>query len=539
MPAGTTLGLKAKLGIETDDKEVRKETNSLKDKIKESATANITPDSDSLKSKITESIESASEDAKWMPDSGVGIGEMYSDQEMSDLQERMSALGKDTAALERANLGGSSSTAASAGTGGGGLGGKLAGMAGAGGKFLKVGLASVVGFGILKGVQQLSKAAPRLGKVVSMFRKAMSLFFRPFGDALGRVLEPFAEAALDMAANFNEAYSKDGLLVAIGSLAKDVATTLGGGTANAAKKFAMGNANASDILGLSVVTITAAKLLGMATWPVIGKVFLAGFIFGGLQMTASKILEEVFDVDPSTADILGAIFAGITMTAGAILFTIFSGISMTAGAILGAIFGAFTIGALAVINKILGNDFPLKSDSIIEALFKGTTIVGLTIVKTLFKGVKITADMITDAILPGSDNNPVGSSSGNSSHGPLPDFFGGGPIIPVNPRTPFASGGIVTDKTNAVIGEGQEDEAVLPLSKLSQLLDRERRRGQQETQTTEGSSEAAERLLEAVEELNRTLRNLDPKTEVKIGRKELGEEQDKSNERYRNSRIIK
>ena len=51
----------------------------------------------------------------------------------------------------------------------------------------------------------------------------------------------------------------------------------------------------------------------------------------------------------------------------------------------------------------------------------------------------------------------------------LKDAFGAG-LKEVLNISPLASGGIVTGPTMALIGEGNESEAVLPLSKLNTML---------------------------------------------------------------------
>lgn len=80
------------------------------------------------------------------------------------------------------------------------------------------------------------------------------------------------------------------------------------------------------------------------------------------------------------------------------------------------------------------------------------------------------ADLIPDA--PDPDINPV--SDGNQDVGDyVPDvdptgFQPGG--VSLDPRDHLASGGIVTGPTTALIGEGSESEAVMPLSKLEQFI---------------------------------------------------------------------
>ena len=68
-------------------------------------------------------------------------------------------------------------------------------------------------------------------------------------------------------------------------------------------------------------------------------------------------------------------------------------------------------------------------------------------------------------------NKAIGKINGISIK--IPDWAGGGKLGFNIPKIPqLAQGGIVTQPTVAMIGEGNESEAVLPLSALSRMLDR-------------------------------------------------------------------
>ncbi|CDK39681.1 phage tail tape measure protein [Halorubrum sp. AJ67] len=71
----------------------------------------------------------------------------------------------------------------------------------------------------------------------------------------------------------------------------------------------------------------------------------------------------------------------------------------------------------------------------------------------------------------GGGSSSSGSSSSSDDDGDDDEYDGGGSLGTPGPTWGLASGGIVTDAVNAVVGEGTESEAVLPLSKLSQHLD--------------------------------------------------------------------
>jgi gas vesicle protein len=64
----------------------------------------------------------------------------------------------------------------------------------------------------------------------------------------------------------------------------------------------------------------------------------------------------------------------------------------------------------------------------------------------------------------GGGGGPAFGDSGESDRR-ADQVGGGGPVVGL------ATGGLVTEATNAIVGEGSENEAVLPLSKLSSYLD--------------------------------------------------------------------
>lgn len=111
-------------------------------------------------------------------------------------------------ALEGALAGG-----AQGGAKGGGAGGLMSKMKGASSKLPKVALAGGVALGILKGVEQGAESSSYLRKVLDMFKMSVGLFFRPFGRFLASVLEPFARGALLSMVRLNQLISEDGLLI--------------------------------------------------------------------------------------------------------------------------------------------------------------------------------------------------------------------------------------------------------------------------------------------------------------------------------------
>jgi hypothetical protein len=151
------------------------------------------------------------------------------------------------------------------------------------GKMAKVALAGAVGLGILTATQKLAKHSPALAQVNSMFGQAMSMFFRPVGNAVADVIKPFAEEALKMAKKFNEIAGDKGLTVALGWLAGSVLEGIGETVADAIPgidKFA-GGEKVEQAVGLASLiggAIAASKFLSLLTS---GAIKAASFLFGG------------------------------------------------------------------------------------------------------------------------------------------------------------------------------------------------------------------------------------------------------------------
>lgn len=106
------------------------------------------------------------------------------------------------------------------------------GLAGVGGGAMAAGAgvaATVALGGVLanKMYDKMSQASGVLSATNSIWAQAFKLFWKPFGDALGKTILPYAKAALKMATNFNKIYQDKGLKVAVGWLSDSVESALG------------------------------------------------------------------------------------------------------------------------------------------------------------------------------------------------------------------------------------------------------------------------------------------------------------------------
>lgn len=400
--------------------------------------AKVEPSVDrSSKRKLTQDVEDAIEDAE----DGVGGG----------IMDRTGPSGG----------GGGGGGGAGAGTlSGGGIGG-AAKMLGT------VALGGVVATGMLKAMES---ASGRLSGVSSIFGSMSKLFLKPFGDKLAEALLPFAEDGLEIMKNFNDVVEDDGLAVGVAWLAKTSVKKLAEGIAGAFESTLLGGeANLGD------------WLVSNLTLGITGTALLAA-IFGGLSLT--------------TGGLLAFLFAGLSFTVGSILSHIFPNITIDEGRILGFIFAGLTITAMGLLGVVFG--FTMTPALVLGAAFAGAVVLGAAIIDYVFPQID-KSELLEDLIAsPGTqeatEGDPGGGDSGDDDS--ILDFIFGN-----YGSVPLASGGIATGPTNALIGEGSESEAVVPLSRLESMLDRERQAGMQQSQSGGEQSERVVRVLERIERL--------------------------------------
>lgn len=596
MPTGPVLGLTAKLGIETDDQQVKRETRSLKSKLSEAAEAEMSADVDTLKSDIASAIESATKDAKWIPDSLgeslVGaLGEetstdfMFDDKQRGRITEQMEALGKSVPGRFGGDSGGGSAA-------GGAIAGELfSGMKGAGGKFLKVGLAGAVGFGILSKVTSLADAAPRMQKVMSMQQRAIGLFARPFYDFLARFLEGGAESLLNMAANFNEIYAEDGLAVAVmnlpglfftdsgrasqagtaGRVAGGLAGMAGGAYGGAKAGGAIGGAAGSAIPGAGTAGgATAGAIVG-------GGVGAIGGLLGGAgigEWIADELagaFEGFEDLDAFKGGIenwhentreaienaAGDFASGVEEAGGNVAEIIERGVDnltemdfqelMQAG-IEGVEMGW---GMIKWVGELKWNEIKWMGSIGWDAI-KWTASIGWDVIQWSgsigWQMIQWGGEIMWQAIQWGGSIlwekiNFVGDINigkyikvpeidlGNHINWPGGSAENGG-------GREFATGGLVTRPTRAVVGEAGP-EVIAPFSEFMEAMNSpDRRYGGRQSRPPGGSGDGVQRVVEAIEDLHAEIKRLDPQTELKVDRKTLAKEEQKGRNRYRSSRVI-
>jgi hypothetical protein len=230
------------------------------------------------------------------------------------------------------------------------------------GKALPMALAGGVGLGILSQLQQASGA---LQTTTNLFGTAMNLFFRPFGNFLGRTLRPFALGTLQMAQDFADLASDEGLMVAVASLPFEIGEEIGGAFSGALEDVMGGEGDIGDFLTIGG-TIGGATLLGkFAYGTVTGSGLLSGFSFGSIggaallsklsfgTVTANAFLGAMTFNEITSGDLTGAMLSG-GLTGAALAATVFGGVSITGGLIVGTVFGGVSVTGAEIIDTILG-----------------------------------------------------------------------------------------------------------------------------------------------------------------------------------------
>ena len=601
MATGSTIGLMAKLGVETDERQVKRETETLKDKITQAAEAEMTTDVDSLKHDITRSIEEAAAESKWVPDTlsdrftdAIGTGaakaEIFDEEHVEQVRSQMEALGHE--------VGPGTQFGRPTREGGDMISDIFGGMKGAGGKFLKVGLAGAVGFGILAGVTKLSDTAPRMNKVLEQIWRSISLFARPFFDLMARLIEPYAQEMLELAAQFNADYNQDGLAVAVvrmgENILEDEDAGLGGrigrqtgifpGAVGGAKKGVAGGA----LLGpKGAIAGGAIGAVGGA----LGGMHIGGKVGDALGNAFSSLADwlkdawpgwDTFLTFPGWVDVIIDAFPGWLKNSPGIIDP-FPGWSEWLNPLNWDIPGASEVGRW-IQDEIpeLGWEIPSSSDKRRWVREEIPTLdwnipswrdkrrwvreeiptLDWNIpswrdkrrwirarINTLDWNIPTWRSMrnwVQDEIPTLDWNIPSASDIEDIFRDQIPEFSwpdvdfdmsGGGRSL--DPRTHFAEGGLVTRPTNALIGEAGP-EIVAPFSEFMNAVNAPDRRfgGINGGGGGGGTAGDVDDIVSALEAVEKKLDNLDADVVLEIDGKEIARASRDANRRYQSSTVV-
>jgi hypothetical protein len=101
----------------------------------------------------------------------------------------------------------------------------------------------------------------------------------------------------------------------------------------------------------------------------------------------------------------------------------------------------------------------------------------------------------------------------------------------------FADGGIVTGPTQAIIGEGKEAEAVIPLSQLDTMLENQQGVEGGNTGNRDGAK-AVEDMTKELKEIKRLLKDMDSDVTLQLDGKTIAKATRKAEQRYSHSTQI-
>lgn len=191
-----TVGLRGLLKPEVDDRARREAVSEIEDDLEE-----------------VEQLEPEVDNTELSGDLSAGAGGAFAGAVPGER-------GRPAPDLERGAAEGGGGGGVAAAAAGEVAGSALGGISKVGG-MMKVALGGAVAAGILSGVNKAAQASPLMRSQVEMFSTAMSLFFRPVGDMMGRYFQPFALGALQMAHRFVEISDEEGLMVGVQYIAEE------------------------------------------------------------------------------------------------------------------------------------------------------------------------------------------------------------------------------------------------------------------------------------------------------------------------------
>ena len=346
-----------------------------------------------------------------------------------------------------------------------------------------------------------SALADKIGKAAGVVVPLLTNGFQAIGDfiqnrvvpAIGtirEVLSPIMDAVMDVGGKFADALSpamdlfynvKDvgglafsGLMEMAGEVVPYIASGFEAVGGTIAKVLGAAMPWISRIVAklrtIIPPILDAAKQIGAKLLPVfqtaghlISEVIVPA-ITSAIDFIAPKIIAVVGKIGPAISAVMNVVvpiisgFAERVQIAISAVSGVFEGVVGTISGVIGNITDAIG-GVIDFITGVFTGDW--------EKAWNGVT----TVFDSVFGALAGIAKVPINAVI-GAINGVI--SGINSLHIEIPEWS---PILPgkvlgfdIAPIPYLAEGGIATGPTLAMIGEGNEDEAVLPLSKLSALL---------------------------------------------------------------------
>lgn len=248
---------------------------------------------------------------------GGGIGEMAAQFEgISTMQDQLSTLGsslREQSVFMSRRLAQASS---------------IRGILGSLGRtFSKTGgKVALAGIGLIllsRIASKMVEQSPLLGTVTDILGQALGLFFRPFGNIIGRLLLPIATNMIQLAANFNRVFGERGILAALLFLGEYIVRGLASTGEQAGRTLVFGNDGnfgIADVLRIAFMAAIGKKLLARiftASLPTITSKGVLNFVFPGLGSVANKIAQR-FGIEVLEQAVTTSLKNGLTRIFGRI-----------------------------------------------------------------------------------------------------------------------------------------------------------------------------------------------------------------------------
>jgi len=458
----------------------------------------------------------------------VEIGGMNLGESVDGLAERLGVGGPEPAFTR----------VSGAGAGGPGAGeGFLSGLATSGG-MMKVALGGAVALGMASALgsvaRRLEQASPALQQTNELFGSAMNMFFRPFGRFLSTLLRPMAMGLLMFSRDWVELTQEEGLSVAIAS---EAGFDVGEGGATGTERA---GARAGGVFGLGVGAVGGAAagakaggLLGTLVGGPIGAAVggtggaIAGGVVGALGGTAvgSRLGAEA-----------GRVADAFIEKANAISWARYipevrwgSLMNWTGWAeFIGRVAWGEYVSELKWVSWIDEVSWDIWLDPLVWGGFLDQLSWGSWVdpLSWDFISEPPWTRLITGVDLGEYVKGAIGVGGGSGSGGD-----GGSGWFP------FASGGVVTGPTRALIGEAGP-EAVIPLSKLGDALSDTGggdRSGDRRARESVDLSPLESKMDDVVSELRRSSGDV----VVKLGERELLRAVQGAEDKYDSGRVVK
>jgi len=188
----------------------------------------------------------------------------------------------------------------------------------------KVALAGIGLILLSRIASKMVEQSPLLGTVTDILGQALGLFFRPFGNIIGRLLLPIATNMIRLAANFNRVFGERGIIAALLFLGEYIVRGLASTGETAGRKLVFGNDGnfgVADALRVGILGAIGKKLFFKvlsASLPKITTKALLNVFTGGLGGNIANYILKQFGIEALEKNLTKAVPKGIKNILGKI-----------------------------------------------------------------------------------------------------------------------------------------------------------------------------------------------------------------------------